>query len=372
MKKRAKSKSVVIVLILLIIISLSCGTIGLLQSKKPAESNNNNNKEKDFKVAYKYYLDGSLLSDDDPLIEEIMTKDFVENENPDFEGATTTTPLYTFERYTCTNKITGEWDEEKWEFKPDLTNNSTCSLYFLKTNHTVTFKASNGKLPNNQEKEEKLVELNKEGIINITPNAGYKYSAVTCDNGVLAEYNEETKDLTVSNVKKDSTCTISFAISDYTVEIKASNGTITEDKKTANYGGTLTFDVEPSENYRFANVSCTNNQKASHSNGKITVSGITNDTVCTVEFKPIKYQVTINLINGTLDSELGNPQGISEGKNATFKLIPNTGYKITDPIVTCTNGIKPSISADGSGGGILSIYGVTTDITCTVTLKAAN
>lgn len=360
MKKKPKGKGIVITLILLIIICLICGTLGFLENKKPVTAEKPN-KNKDYKVTYRYYLDGEE-------VDEMIEQEFTEINNPSFEGATEKTPNYAFEKYTCTNNVLGEFDEEKWEFIPDLTANSTCRLYFIKTMHKVTFKASNGKLPNGTAEEEITVALDKESKINILGNDGYKFDKVECTNGVTTTYDENTKDLTVSNVKKDSTCSISFKISDYTAEVTASNGSVSTPKKSANYGGTIEFDVTPSENYKFGELKCTNGQNGNYNeaSGKLTITGLTNDTVCTIEFRPIKYQVTLTVKNGTILSTSPNPVSVSEGRNASFGISANEGYSLTGADASCTNpnGAEINVSA-----GIVSVYNVTSDLTCTVTLK---
>lgn len=363
MKKKPKGKGIVITLILLIIICLLCGTLGLLESKKSVTTNKPNTN-KDYKVTYRYYLDGEE-------VDEMIEQEFTEVTNPDFEGATEQTPNYAFEKYTCTNNVLGEFDEEKWEFKSDLTANSTCRLYFIKTFHTVTFKANNGKLPSGQNEEELIVALDKERKLNIIGNEGYKYDKVECTNGVTTTYDENTKDLTVSNVKKDSTCTVSFKISDFTAEVTASNGSVTEPKKSSNYGGTVEFDVTPSENYKFSEVKCTNGQKANYNeaSGKLTITGLTNDTTCTIEFRPIRYQVTLIVKNGTILTNSENPQSVAEGRTASFGISPNEGYGLTGAEASCTNPNGAKIEASA---GIVSVYNVTSDLTCTVTLKATN
>ena len=364
MKKRRNSKGIVITLIVLIIICLACGTIGFLQSGK-SEDTKKPEKNKDYKVTYKYYLDGEE-------VEEMVEQEFIDNENEEFEGNSETTPTYKFEKYACTNNVTGEFDEEEWEFKPDLTNNTTCRLYFIKTMHTVTLKTSNGKLPSGNDEENVEVEIEKDKIINIIPNDGYKFDRVDCNNEVIAEYDENTKDLKLSNVKKDSICTISFKITDYTVEVNVSNGTVSENRKNANYGGTLTFDVTPAENYRFNNndkINCTNNQKATYKDGKLTVTGITNDTVCSIEFKPIKHQVSLTVINGSIKTGSSNPLSVSDGKNALFEIIANTGFVFTNANIDCKDTKGNLIKAELSSGA-LSVYNITDNVECKVTLKA--
>lgn len=361
MKKKTKGKVIMPILILLIAVCLLCGTLGYVESKKVDDKDPSKENKKDFKVAYRYYVDGEE-------VEEMPENEITENPDPDFEGATTKTPSYAFEKYTCTNNVTGEFDEKKWEFKPDLTANTTCRLYFIKGTHEVTFKVSNGKLPEKPEDQKLTVELNKEGNIKITPNDGYKFDKVECTNDTKAEYNSEANEVKVSNVKKDSVCTISFKISDYSVEVRASNGTVTGEAKSANYGENVTFDVTPSDNYKFDTVSCTNNQVATYENGKLTVTGISNDTICTVQFKPVRYNVTLEVTNGSLITGTVPTQTVAEGGTVSFGISPNEGYQLTGATTTC-NVANTKIEATS---GTVFIYNVTQDLNCRVTLKATN
>lgn len=356
MKKKTNKKGVLIVLISLIIICLTCGTIGLLESKKGPEDRKPN-KQEDYKIAYKYYIDNEEVTDM-PELETTTEPD------PDFEGAESTLPKYKFERYTCTNDVTGEFDEEKWEFKPNLTNNTTCRLYFLKTTHEVTVKVSNGKLPTNAPEEKVNVELESDGTINVIPNEGYKFEGVTCTNETTAEYNADTKDLKISNVTKDSTCSIAFTISDFTAELSVQNGNATESRKSANYGGNLTFEVTPSENYVFDKITCTNGQNASYGNGRVSINGLTNNTVCTVEFKANKLKVTLELTNGKVLTT--NPLEVSEGRTANFDIKADENYSYTNAVIDCTNdaGTRAEVTKD-----LFTVYNVTKDMTCKVRLK---
>lgn len=359
MKKKTNKKTILIVLITLIIICLLCGTLGLIESKKEVNPNKPGDK-KDYKVTYRYYLDGEE-------IEEMPELEEIEIANPDFEGSETTIPKYKYERYTCTNEVTGEFDEEKWEFNPDLTNNTTCRLYFLNTIHEVTVKVSNGKLPSNNPEEIVVVELEKDATINVLPNDGYKFEGVNCTNEVIGEYNEETKDLKISNVNINATCTITYTISDYTAEVQVQNGTVLENKKSANYGSTINFKVTPAENYTFDKVNCTNEQKATYNEETLTIKGLTNDTICTIEFKASKYKVKLNVENGKIiDGK--NTLEKSEGQSAMFEVKANEGYSLTKSTIDCGKYDKNKVTFNN---GYFTIPNVTEDITCNLTLKEA-
>ena len=357
MKKKNKRKGILITLISLIILCLICGTIGLLESKKET-INKKPQKEEDYKASYKYYVDGEEVL-------EMPELETTTDPDSDFEGAEHTIAKYKFERYTCTNEVIGEFDEENWEFIPTLTNNTTCRLYFLKTSHEVTIKVSNGKLPNNTQEQKLLVELDKDKTINIIPNDGYKYEGVTCTNNAVAEYDSKTKDLKVSNVSKETTCNVSFTISDFTAELKVEYGNTTENRKSANYGGTLQFDVTPSENYEFSDITCTNKQVAEYKDNKVIIIGLTDNTVCTIEFKALKHKVTLKVKNGKIKNGKDTQEKM-DGQSAVFEIIANDGYDVTHyKITSCENYDRNKVAFQN---GYFTIPNITDNITCELEL----
>ncbi len=365
MKKKPKSnKGIMVVLVLLIIACVACGTIGYLESTKPKDTNEGENKEtdpKDFKVTYRYYLDGEEI--DDIVEKETLTL----NNSEEFEGDTEEIYVYNFDRYSCTNNVTGTWNEEDWEFTPELTANSTCRLYFIKSEHTVTFKANNGILPSGQVEEKLETIINKDKTINVKPAEGYKFESISCtNNDIKTEYNEETNDVTVSNVTKDGAiCTVEFGLKDYKVEVTAQFGSVVEPKdQTVKYGANVEFEVSPSENYAFETVTCTNDQHGTYVNGRLTISGVSNDTVCTVIFRPVKYTVTLNVTGGKISSGYSSPQSVSEGQKATFVVEPDEGYSMTGVVPECGENVKTEFQS-----GILNVYDVTNNITCNLNLK---
>ena len=113
-------------LLTLIIISLAGGTIGLIANLNMEPSNpSDTNKDGTFKITYKYYVDDTEVSD-------IVKQEKIKIANENFEGVIDEKEMYTFEKYECSNDVKGSWNNENWEFTPDLTADSTCKLYFLK------------------------------------------------------------------------------------------------------------------------------------------------------------------------------------------------------------------------------------------------
>ena len=358
-----KSNAMIYIILSLLTISVIGGVVGLMAVKMNANKEENKGEEPqniNYSVTYKYFLD------DEEVANEIKQQ-IIEINVEELENEKETVEVYSFKEYRCTNNVEGTWNNESWSFTPNLTADTTCRLYFIKNLHNVSFTTINGILPNKAKEQMKTIKKDEETIINVLPIEGYKYSSVNCTNNVVTEYNEETNDLTIKKATKDSSCTVSFEINAYKAEIKVSNGTVNEDTKTANYGEDIEFEITPSENYGNPTIICTNEQNLSYENGKLVISAITKDTQCTVQYKPIKFNVSLKVNNGTLISTTPSPQSVTNGRTVSFGISANEGYKITGAETQCD---KENTSIEVGQGGIVKIHDVTSDLSCEVTLKA--
>ena len=368
MKK--SSSPIVFVLVFLTVACLAAGGAGYYKSLSTktndpmAGNKGNNNPNREYTVNYKYYLDG--IESKEEIKDEKETI-----ESTSFEGATEEKRLYSFDKYTCSNEVTGSWNDEEWKFVPVLTADTTCRLYFVKNSHEVKVIGANATLKDGAPEEIVKVEKDKEAVVTLNPTAGYKYTSVDCTNRTEAEYNTENNTLTIKNVTKDSECTVSFGISAYTAQVKVQNGTIDskEENKKANYGESLTFAVTPQDNYDNPTIDCTNGQSGSYSNKTFTISSLTNDTVCTISFRVAKNKVTLNVENGTIinaDNSLNpNVKETTNNGTVTFGISKNDGYLLTNPDKSCDDSNVTISYASGT----ITITGVTKDTTCTVKLK---
>lgn len=370
MKKR--SNGVLVIIIIMIIISLAGGIVGLLASMRDTtEKPKDDTKPENYEVTYRYYIDSEEV--DKEKIDELKgkTKECDQTDPtcvPTIEKAT-----IKFEKYNCTNNVKGEWDNTNWSFTPDLTANTTCRLYFTNLTHEIKVNVTNGTLPVDNP-EGKLINTmvdnqTVDSTIIITPTAGYKFDKVECDNNATGEFNIETNLLTIKNVTKNTICNISFKINDYTVEIRTSNGTSSDEPKSANYGGTVTFNVTPAENYGDAIVTCTNDQKATYANNVLTVSSITNNTVCTVQFKPLKHTVNLTVVNGSLGIN-NSPQTTQDGGTVSFDVSKSEGFGFTNAELSCdVEGQKIELQSNGTGTAMVFVYNVKSNLNCKLVLK---
>lgn len=365
MKK--SSKGVLVIIIIMIILSLTGGIVGLLASMNtPTTQPKDDVKKEDYQITYKYYIDNTEVTKEqiDASKETKTTCD--ETDTTCIPTIKPATIKYT--NYSCTNNVKGEWQDSSWEFTPDLTANTTCKLYFESTVHNVKVTVSNGTLP--ADNIEGILE-NKVGETStmiITPTLGYKFDKVECDDAsAKAEFNIETNTLSISNVTKNTTCNISFKLNDYSVEVQVTYGSVTENTKSANYGGSVTFNVTPAENYGDALVSCTNNQKGEYNKDTkvLTVSSLTSDTKCTVQFKSIKYNVNLTVVNGTLVGT--SPISTTPNGSVSFGINVNDGFGYTGATIDCgTQNVKTNIIGTSN---VVQISEINQDLNCTLTLK---
>lgn len=85
---------------------------------------------------------------------------------------------------------------------------------------------------------------------------------------------------------------------------------------------------------------------------------ITNDTTVYAKWEIKKYNVVLNVTNGS-----SNPTStvVNHFDNAVFNITPNTNYEFTGSSVTCNNGAKGSLSAN-----TVTISNITNNTTCSI------
>ncbi len=324
-----KNKIWIILLSILILIFIGFGIYGLLNYKT------DNKKEYEIKILY--YLDE---------IEEI--EEIPKN---------TEEVLYKFDKYVCTNKITGTWDEDSWTFTPNVTTDGTCKLYFLSTKHDVTLNISNGALELNAVT---LIEDGKDGTFLITPNEGYVFESSTCSNQEEIFWDEESNELTVKTIESDTTCAVMFKLNEFEVEIVVNNGkgaTVL----TSQYGQELTSSVTASSGYGNPKVTCTNSQTGTWTNNTFKIESVTNNTKCTVSFELTQTTPTLYTVSLTLNGHgsYPGPAQVISGGTAYFNIIPENGYKIGS-ISDCTNATFNDL--------LVTVSSVVKNTTCTVNM----
>ncbi len=357
MKK--KSNAFGYILLVLFTACLAGGIIGLMANKMGTKSSNapSDTSTEDYKINYKYYID-------DVEVLTPVNQEIVEITNEEFEGVVENKELYSFDKYSCTNNVEGTWDNETWEFTPNLTASANCRLYFIKNFHDVTVSAVNGVLADEVRQVKVTVEKDKSSLVDVSPIEGYKFSDVSCTHDAEATYDKETEKLTIIKAPKDANCTVSFGINEYKAEIKVSNGTIIgEDTKSGNYGDRITFKTEPAANYGNPTVNCTNEQEAKIIEDEIVIEGLTNDTVCTVQYGILRHTVNINVKNGDFILGSTSTQQVMNGRNASFNISAKSPqYQQSGAEIKCDKNVQTSMA-----GEAFIIYEVESDLNCEIT-----
>ena len=127
------------------------------------------------------------------------------------------------------------------------------------------------------------------------PESGYSYHHTECNGTKVKEenvtYNEEAKTFNINGITEQNNCKFYFnkngeeIIRTYEVQVTVLNGTIEgETRKVVRSNENTTFSLNPTDGYGNPTVTCTNNQTGNVTNNTLTVSNVTNDTVCTVEY----------------------------------------------------------------------------------------
>ena len=191
----------------------------------------------------------------------------------------------------------------------------------------------------------------------VTPNEGItpEDTTMSCDNGATIVINDNV--VTVTNVVKDTTCTVTFKVPTYNVKLNVTNGSVANSNLTVEKNKNAEFTITPNEGYSLTLESDSCNGVMEGNVYKI--NNITNDKTCNISLKKSNYLLTLNVVNGT--SNL-TTQSVDYNENATFTITPNSGYTMKQSTVSCS---KSSASITDN---TLTISGVKSNDTCTVSI----
>ncbi len=346
-----KSKGLKILLIFLVLLTGSMGMVGYMQSKK---QQTNKPIEDINKITYEYYLE-----------DELQEKMPINMPNATDENGNNiiSEPTYQFSRFTCTNDLTGDFDVDNWKFIPKENKTSTCKLYFVKSNYTITLTITNGI---EDENNQKTIQREKDGKFIIKPNEGYIFKAAMCSDNKEGSWDESTNTFTLNAIMKDITCKIDFEIKNLEADITVVNGKGNTTEK-ANYGESITAVIEPNFGYEKAKIDCTNNQTGIFSSNKFTISKLTDNTKCTITFEKtpvVKHTINVIIADNTKYSILSGSESISvdNGNTGTFSIKSLDG---SEPTISCT--INPSRdNIIDSNTYKYTFLNVKSDITCNI------
>ncbi len=344
-----KNKGFFVFLLLLFLISAGGAGLGYYYNGKRGETVKPPVPEK-VKIAYLYYLEDKQ--------QETMP---VNETTTDEEGNVTTEKKYSFLKFSCTNDLTGEFNEEEWKFTPAEEKDSTCSLYFVNSSYSVDFTVVNGVVSENNPK---TVNREETGEFVITPSEGYEFKEAVCSNGKESTWNAKTNTLTINAVTEDLICKVNFSVKTLSAKFTVVNGTGNA-TETAEYGESVNAIVEAKDGYEKPKIECTNKQTAVFEDNKVTIERLTNSTECKITFTAVpvaKYKFSLELPDHvTSDTMLS--QEIAAGTDVSFLLKREQQYSYK---LDCGDAIPKDEEID-SFQRRYTFLSIAKDISCKVT-----
>ncbi len=364
-----KRKLIFILLLILFAGSLGAGFIGYFASKNNTSNKDNTPIDNSLLINYEYYLENVQVkksSITNTSSNEVSTSEISTSEVS--TGEIQNEKKYVFANYTCTNGITGKFDETRWEFIPDEIKEGTCKLYFNKAYYEVTLTISNGEI---KPGVKTTVEREKDGAFGITPYEGYEYESSTCSNNKETSWDKDNNILKINAIMEDVTCKVVFKIKTVSMKVTVINGTGNA-TETIEYGKSVSTVVQPNTGFDTPTVVCTNDQKSTIVNNIVSVDKLTNNTECTITYAAQKVEEfsltvdvpeTIKFVSGSAS------QKISKGSDGEFKLKPYSSDIEIDDIV-CT--VVPLKTANADGSITYKFINMTKDISCKVVAKVVS
>ena len=219
----------------------------------------------------------------------------------------------------------------------NVTDNHSIQATFTRNNCTISSSASAGGMisPSGS------ISITSGSSItySITPYAGYHISQVLVDGynvGAVGSY-------LFSNVNGDHTIQANFTRDSYTITANASgNGIISPAGATSvTYGSSITYRISPNMGWRISDVVVDGRSVGAVSS--YTFSSITAGHTITARFDQQTYSITASASTGGSISPTGS-RTVTYGSGLTYRITPNTGWKISDVVV------------DGRSIGAMSSY----------------
>ena len=194
----------------------------------------------------------------------------------------------------------------------------------------------------------------------VTPSEGYEIESITL-NGVDVTSSFNNGSYTLSGVTADQELYATFKPLVYAVHITCgSNGTVTVDSETVEYGQSVTFTITPNEGYMIEEVLYNGNDVTNKvKNGKYTVANVQGEVNLSVTFKIAEFNISV--VCGEGGNVTSSAQFVSYGENVTFTITPDDGRKIESVIL---NGVD--ITNDVVDGQY-TVYNIRDHIVLTVT-----
>ena len=181
---------------------------------------------------------------------------------------------------TCLNNEEVEFDEDDWQLSiPHISASTNCVVSFMTKGFVVTVNVEGGSIS----EPTKTIQNGEASTFTLTPKDNtYMYSGVTCTGDVKTTFSNNV--LTVSNVKSDSTCNVTYTNTTYDVTVIVNGGTAEKDKIIVPRGGNGEIKITPSDGYKLDGsvVDCNMGIEGIINRGKLEISKVYGPGVCTV------------------------------------------------------------------------------------------
>jgi hypothetical protein len=169
----------------------------------------------------------------------------------------------------------------------------------------------------------------------ITPNVGYHIASIIANGASVTVTSPSGQTYQFSAVSADSSLTTTFAINTYTISVtQSTNGQISPDTSTVNYGGNQNFTITPDSGYYIASITTDAGSVSVYSPSGQTVSfnNVQAAHTITANFAIKTFNITASAGAGGSISP-SESINVNYGYNQTFNITANTGYSIVNVTV---------------------------------------
>ena len=194
----------------------------------------------------------------------------------------------------------------------------------------------------------------------VTPSEGYEIESITL-NGADIKDSFSNGSYTLKGITADQELYVTFKLLVYPVQISCgSNGTVTVDSETVEYGQSVTFTITPNEGYVIEGVLYNDNDVTNDvKNGKYTIANVKGEVYLSVTFKIAEFNIAV--VCGEGGNVTSSAQVVNYGESVTFTITPDYGRKIESVIL---NGVD--VTKDVNNGQY-TVSNIKNQIVLTVT-----
>ena len=273
---------------------------------------------------------------------------------------------YSNPKVTCTNGQNGSIQNNTLTVT-NITSDTTCTVEYEGNTYEVKYNSNGGS--GTMSNSSHTYGTEKALSSNTFTKEGYTFQgwSTSSSSSIVAYTNGES----VSNLTSEEGGIVNlyavWKINTYTVNATVLNGTISgSTSNSVNYNSSTTFTLNPSSGYGNPTVSCTNNQTGSINGNTLTVSNVTNDTTCTVEYSKLPTY-TVTMVYKRVCINYPTSFEVVAGEEIEFDIITDLVDLAGNTTFSCSNGAIPSINVYNLSNANIKIKNINSDDTCTLT-----